>query len=109
MPSGAVDEVLVVDGGVVVVGGGQCPVTSQAWPEQQSVSAAHGSPVRVQQPHVPSASGSQRSYWMGHSPPQLIDPHSCLSGTHEHVWPLGEPSRQSIPVGQLPPQAPAPV
>jgi hypothetical protein len=109
VPSGAVDEVLVDDGGVVVVGGGQCPVRSQASPEQHSVPAVHGSPVRVQQPHVPSDSGSQRSYWMGHSPPQLSDPHSCSSGTHEHVWPLGEPSRHAIPAGQLPPQTPAPV
>lgn len=73
VPSGVVDVVLVDDGGVVVVGGGQCPVTSQASPEQHSVPAEHGSPVRVQQPHVPSARGSHRSYWIGHSPPQLSD------------------------------------
>ena len=78
-----VDEVVVDDADVVVVGDGQRPVArSHASPEQQTLVAEHGLPVGVQHPQ-PGASGrgSQRSNCTGHWPAQFIDPQPFCSGT----------------------------
>jgi hypothetical protein len=78
-----VDEVVVDDADVVVVGDGQSPVArSHDWLEQQMLVAEHGLPVGVQHPQ-PGASGrgSQRSNCTGHWPAQFTDPQPFWSGT----------------------------